>query len=252
MVIEVTNSPVLSVGEPPSVPSRISVVLVEEAKAGGTPRLGCPRVDQDIQLLAGVAKPASVTVGEDSHRSPCVGGTLSSSNITGRLLPVVPAGILFPVGPVGPADPDGSYVAGGPVGLDGTLSPSDSELVGSVGPYVAGGPVGPDGTLPPFISDPAGPDGPYVAGGPVGPYGTLSPPSDSEPAGSVGSYVAGGPVGSDGTLSPFISDPAGPDGPDGPYVAGGPVGPYGTLSPSDSGSAILMDPGGGGGGVPLF
>ena len=30
----------------------------------------------------------------------------------------------------------------------------------------------------------------------------------------------------------------------GPYVAGGPVGPYGTLSPSDSGSAILVDPGG--------
>ena len=40
MDIEVTNSPQLSVGGPPSVPSRISVVLVEEAKAGGTPRFG--------------------------------------------------------------------------------------------------------------------------------------------------------------------------------------------------------------------
>ena len=169
MDIEVTNSPVLSVGEPPSVPSRISVVLGEEAKAGGTPRLGCPHVDQDIQLLAGVAKPASVTIGEDSHGSPCVGGTLSSSDITGRLIPVAPAGIPFPVGPV---DPAGPYVAGGIVGPYGTLSPSDSEPAGSVGPYVAGGPVGPDGTLSPFISDPAGPD---VAGGPVGPYGTLSP-----------------------------------------------------------------------------
>ena len=53
-----------------------------------------------------------MTVGEDSHGSPCAGGTLSSSGITGRLLPVVPAGIPFPVGPVG---------------LYGTLSPSDSE-----------------------------------------------------------------------------------------------------------------------------
>ena len=109
--MEVTNSPLLSVGEPPSVPSRISVVLVEEAKAGGTPRLGCPRVDQDIRLLARVAKQASVTVGEDSHGSPCVGGMLSSSNITGRLLPVVPAGIPFPVGPFDPAGLNGPYVA---------------------------------------------------------------------------------------------------------------------------------------------
>ena len=208
-------------------------------------------MDQDIRLLAGVAKPASVTIGEDGHGSPCVGRTLSSSNITGRLLPVVPAGISFPVGPfdpagpVGPygtlspsdsepAGPDGPYVAGGPVGPYGSLSPSDS-----VGPYVAGGPVGPDGTLSPFISDPAGP---YVSGGPFGPYGTLSP-SDYKPAGSVGPYVAGGHVGPDGTLPPFISDPAGPDG---LYVVGGPVGPYGALSLSDSGSAILVDPGGGG------
>ena len=189
MDIEVTNSPELSVVEPQSVPSRISVVLVEEA--GGTPRLGCPRVDQDLRLLAGMAKPASVTACEDSHKLPCVGGMLSSSDLAGRLFPVVPAGIPFPVGPVDPAGPDG--------------------------PYVASDPVGPYGTLSPFVSDPAGPagpDGPYVAGGPVGPYGTLSP-SDSEPDGSVGQYVAGGPVGPDGTLSLFISDP------DGPYVAGG-------------------------------
>ena len=107
------------------------------------------------------------------------------------------------------------YVAGGPVAPYGALSPSDSDPAGPAGPYVAGGPVGPDGTLSPFISDPAGPAGPYAAGGPVGP---------------------------DGTLSPFNSDPAGPDG---PYVAGGAVGPFGMLSPSDSGSAILVDPGGG-------
>ena len=73
MIIEATSSPELSVGGPQSVPLRISMVFVEEAKAGGTPRLGCSRVDQDIWLLAGVAKPASVTVCEDSHGSPCVG-----------------------------------------------------------------------------------------------------------------------------------------------------------------------------------
>ena len=217
--IEVTNAPELSGGGPPSVPSRISVVLVEEAKAGGTPRLGCPRDDQNIRLLAGVAKPASVTVCEDSLASPCVWGTLSSSDIAGRLLPVVPAGISFPVGHV---DPAGPYVACGPVGPFGTMSPSDSDPAGPAGLYVAGDPVGPDGTLSPFISDPAGPAGPYVAGGPVGPFGTLSP---SDPAGP---YVAGDPVGPNGTLSPFISDPAGP------YDAGGPIGPYGTLSPFSS------------------
>ena len=157
MNIEVTDAPELSVGGPPSVPSRISVVLVQEAKAWGTPRLGCPRDDQNIQLLAGVAKPASVTVWEDSLGSPCVGGTLSSSDIAGKLLPVVPAGISFPVGPVDPAGPDGPDVAGGPVGPFGTMSPSDSDPASLADPYVAGGPVGLDWTLSPFISDHAGP-----------------------------------------------------------------------------------------------
>ena len=100
MNIEVTGSPALSVGEPPSVPSRISVVLVEEANSGETPRLECPHEDKDIRLLAGEAKPASVTVCEDDLGSPCVGGTLSSADMAGGLLPVVQTEILFPVGPV--------------------------------------------------------------------------------------------------------------------------------------------------------
>ena len=115
MDIEATDAPELSVGGPPSVPLWISVVLVEEAKAGGSPRLGCSRDDQNIRLLAGVAKPASVTVYKNNLKSPCVGGTLSSSDIAGRFLLVGPAGISFPVGPVDPAGPDGPYVAGGPV-----------------------------------------------------------------------------------------------------------------------------------------
>ena len=48
------------------------------------------------------------------------------------------------------------------------MSPSDSD---PAGPYVAGGPVGPLGTLSPSDSDSAGPAGPYVAGGPVGQMG---------------------------------------------------------------------------------
>ena len=154
-------------------------MLVEEAKVGGIKWLQCPRVDQDLRLLTGVAKPASVTVCEDSHVLPCVEGTLSSHDLAGKLFPVVPAGISLPVGPVGP------------VGLCGMKSPSDLEPVGPDGPYT--GPVGPFGTLSPFFSDPAGPVGPYVAGGPVGPHGPLSP-SISDPAGPVGPYVAGGPV----------------------------------------------------------
>ena len=72
--LEITNAPELSSGGPPSVPSLILVVLVDEAKAGGTPRLEWPRDDQDIWLLAGVAKPASMTIYDDSLGSPCVGG----------------------------------------------------------------------------------------------------------------------------------------------------------------------------------
>ena len=72
--LDVADAPALSGGGPQSVPSRISVVLVDEANAGGTPRWECRRDDQDIRSLAGVAKPASVTVYDDGLRSPCVGG----------------------------------------------------------------------------------------------------------------------------------------------------------------------------------
>ena len=46
--IDVTDAPDLpgGGGGAQSVPSRISVMLVEEAIAGGTPRLGCPRDEQ--------------------------------------------------------------------------------------------------------------------------------------------------------------------------------------------------------------
>ena len=60
--MDVLNSPDVSVVEYQPVPTRISVVLVEEAKSGGVHRMECSRVDQDLRLLAGMAKPASVFV----------------------------------------------------------------------------------------------------------------------------------------------------------------------------------------------
>ena len=131
-----------------------------------------------------------------------------------------------------------------------------------MGPYVARGPVGSYGMLSPCDSDSDpdqpvadGPVGPYVARGPINPCGTLSP-CDFETA---------GPVGLCGTLSPSEATAVGPGGPDGPLSSSdltgilfsavpagipfsvGPVGPVGlcgTWSPSDSESAILVDPGG--------
>ena len=220
--MEVMDSTEVSFVEPQSVPSRISVVLFEEAKVGGTHRLQFPRVDQDLRLLAGVAKPASVTVCEDSHVSPVVEGTLSSPDLAGKLFPVIPAGLLL----VSHVDP---------VGLYGMKSPSDLEPVSPDGPYT--GPVGSFGTLPQFSPGPAGPVGLRKTGGPVGPHGTLSP-FISDPAGPVGPSDYVGPVGLCGTLSPSASelailvDPGGmfPSSDDGPGLC--PIGLTRGLSPA--------------------
>ena len=63
-------------GGPQSVPSRNSVRMVEEAIAGGTPRLGCPFDEQ------GGRQPARVTIRDNSIGLPGVWGTLSPSRIT--------------------------------------------------------------------------------------------------------------------------------------------------------------------------
>ena len=163
---DVTDAPTLSGGGPRSVPSRISVVLVDETMAGGTPGRECPREDQDLRPQAGVTRPAGVSVGGGSAGSPCVGGTFSSLDVAGRLLPVVPAGVSSPVGTVNPAGP---VVAGGPIDPCGALSPLFHDVL---------------------VLDHAGPAGRHVA---VGPLRMLSP-SDCHPAGPAGPYVAGGPV----------------------------------------------------------
>ena len=102
--------------------------------------------------------------------------------------------ISDPAGPVGP------YVAGGPVVRLGRIPRLTLTLLALLPRrrqvYVAGGPVGPHGTLSPFFPDPIGPVGPHGTGGPVGLLGTLSLfiSDPAGPAGPAGPYVAGGPV----------------------------------------------------------
>ena len=120
---DVTNAPALSVEGPQSVPSRISVVLVDGTMAGDTPGWEFLREDWDLRPQPGVTRPAGVSVGGGN-----AGGTLSSLDVAGRLLPVVPAGGSSPVGAANPAGLDGPVVAGGPVGPCGTLSPLFHEL----------------------------------------------------------------------------------------------------------------------------
>ena len=237
--------PVSSVVEPQSVPSRISMVLVDKAKVRGTESLGCPCVN--LRLLAGVANPASMTVCEGGYISPCVEVTLSLSDSV-AVGPVRLDGMLSSSAIL--VDPGGtlpsSDLTGIIVGPHGTLSPFNSDSDGPVGPFgtlspsdtVAVGHVGHDGTL--SSSDPAGilfpaipagilfPVGPV---GPIGPYGTLSP-SDSDSAILVD---PGGTLPSSDLTGIIVADVSA-----GSASLVGPVGPamtLGVLSPSNSDSA---------------
>ena len=104
--------------------------------------------------------------------SPCVGEMLTSPEVTGNVLPVVPAGGSPLAGAVNPAGPDGPVVAGGPVGPCEMPSPNSC---GNLDP------------LEHSVLDYASPDGRHVAVGPVGPFGTLSP---SDCPGTVRAFVS--------------------------------------------------------------
>ena len=205
------------VGGPQSVPSRISVVLVEETEVRCAERLAAAPEDKEVRLLASMACPAGETISgsgivmpgtvgtlspsdsdtmgpdgpvgtlspSDSDSVGPVGpdGTLSSSDLTGILFPAIPAGILFPAGPVGP------------VGPDGTLSSSDhAGILFSAVPAGILFPAGPVGTL--SLSN-------FGSVGPVGPVGTLSL-SDHE--GVLSSTV---PVGELSLVDPDNETPGG-------------------------------------------
>ena len=142
---------------------------------------------------------------------PCVGVTLSSLDVAGRLLPIVHTGGSSPVGPMNPAGPDGPVVTGAPIGPCGAheaLEPLEHSVLDHAGPagrHIAIGHVGPSDCHP------AGPAGPHDVGGPVGPDGSMSPsihkvlkPSEHsvlDHAGPPGRHVAVAPVGQLRTLS---------------------------------------------------
>ena len=158
--------------------------------------------------------------------SPCVGEMLTSPEVTGNVLPVVPAGGSPLAGAVNPAGPDGPVVAGGPVGLCETPSPSSCGVLEPLEHSVLihadlAGQHAAVGMQSPSDCHPAGPAGPYVAGGPVGPdvsFQVLEPLEHSvmDHADPAGQHAAVG------TLSQSDCYPAGPAG---PCFAGGPVGP---------------------------
>ena len=75
--VDVTDAPTLSVEGPRSLPSRISVVLVDGTMAGDTPGQECPREDQDWRPQAGVMRPAGVSVGGGGTGSPRGGGDVA-------------------------------------------------------------------------------------------------------------------------------------------------------------------------------
>ena len=70
-------------GGPQSVPSKVSVVLVEEIMAGDTPGRECPR-DLGMRPLIGAKKPSGGTVSDVAVRE----GALPLSGVAGRSLPV--------------------------------------------------------------------------------------------------------------------------------------------------------------------
>ena len=119
-----------------------------------------------------------------------------------------PAGRHVAVGPdetlqvLDPLEHSVQRAAVGPVGLFGTLFPSDCYPAGPAGPYVSGAHVGPDDSLQVLdtlehpVLEHTYPAGQRAAVRPVGLFGTLSP-SDCHPAGPAGPYVSRGPVGPD-------------------------------------------------------
>ena len=165
--------------------------LAEEANNVCVENERCLHVDEVLPQVAGMTKPAVVTIAEYSHPSSNDGATVAPRISTEKLMPVVYTGRGFPVDQMGQAgswdETDQSVLSGSESEYSGT------DPVGPVGPYVTFDQVQP------------------VADDPVGPYITLSP------------------VGSDGMHYPCDPDQPVADGPVGPSVTLGPVGPWETI-----------------------
>ena len=137
----VTGSPLPGEADGPQLGSwRVAVVRVDENPAGDTSGRKCPHAEQNRQW------PSDVSELHGGPGSPCVGEMLTSPEVTGNVLPVMPAG----GSPLAGAGPDGPVVAGGPVGPCEMPSPSSC---GNLDP------------LEHSVMDYAGPDGRHVAVG---------------------------------------------------------------------------------------
>ena len=93
--VDVADAPALSVEGPRSVPSRISVVLVDGTITGDTPGRECPRDDSDWRPRAGETKPVGVSVGGSDAGMPCVGKHCPPLMLPGGPFRWCPLGVLL-------------------------------------------------------------------------------------------------------------------------------------------------------------
>ena len=143
-------APVLLADGPQLGSWQVAVERVDETPVGDTSGRKCPRAKQNWQW------PSDVSALHGSPGSPCVEEMLTSTEVTGIVIPVVLAGGSPLAGAVNPAGPDGPVVAGGPVGPCETPSPSSC---GALEPLEHSVLIHAD----PADCYPAGPAGPYVA-----------------------------------------------------------------------------------------
>ena len=103
-------APVLLADGPQLGSWQVAVVRVDETPVGDTSGRKCPHAEQNRQ------QPSDVSALHGGSGSPCVEEMLTSTEVTGIVIPVVLAGGSPLAGVVNPAGPDGPVVAGDPVG----------------------------------------------------------------------------------------------------------------------------------------
>ena len=108
--------------------------MAEEARNVCVENEQCLHIDEVLPQVAGMTKPAVVTIAEYSHPSSNDGAMIAPRISTEKLMPVVSAGRCSPVDQMGQAGPwdetDQSVLSGSESEYNGTDS------VGPVGPYI--------------------------------------------------------------------------------------------------------------------
>ena len=92
-------APVLLADGPQLGSWQVVVMQIDETPAGDTSGRKCPRAEQNRR------RPSDVSELHGGPGSPCVGEILTSPEVTGNVLPVVPAGGSPLAGAVNPAGP---------------------------------------------------------------------------------------------------------------------------------------------------